>query len=77
MIFFRVVERLNSWRGQKMSLKTFTTVLLLLLLPLLLLLSSEADGSRLIRSRSDIPIEEELEQDFKDDLDRFEEIKQV
>ena len=75
MIFFRVVERLNSRRGQKMSLKTFTTVLLLLL-PLLLL-SSEVNGSRLIRSRSDIPIEEELEQDFKDDLDRFEEIKQV
>ena len=59
-----------------MSLKTFTTVLLLPL-PLLLLLSSEVNGSRLIRSRSDIPIEEELEQDFKDDLDRFEEIKQV
>ena len=69
MIFFRVVERLNSWRGQKMTVKTFTTVLLLL--------SSEVNGSRLIRSRSDIPIEEELEQDFKDDLDRFEEIKQV
>ena len=57
------------------AITTITGMPLLLLL--LVLLLSDANGSRLIRSRSDIPIEEDLDQEIKDDLDHFEEIKQV